>query len=213
MQSGLKKVLLSYDGNTVANGSGVDTGLLDILDAVSEPIVALERHAPTTLYGTLPGTLLTLHLPFRWMATLVLEQTPLLLYIRDEHYEVTASQAPEAENALETVQQDHSSFTSSRYGRQLCFLIFLREFSQYLVYARLMAVFEDIICTRHYSKTTHCLLKDCKIVSVPNELAFLEVADFLPVCYYRSFPVDYSGVAVRGRRHITKLWGTHFRQS
>lgn len=145
------------------------------------------------------------------MTTLVLEQTPLLLHIGDEHYDVTGSQTPEAENALETVQQDHSPFTSSRYGRQLCILIFLWEFSQYLVYAPLTAVFEDIICTRHYSKTTHCLPKDCKIVSMSNELAFLKVADFLPVCYYRSFPVGYSAVAVRGRRHITKLWDTHLR--
>jgi hypothetical protein len=59
----------------------------------------------------------------------------------------------------------------------LCVLTLIFDSTQYAVYAPLTAVFEDIICTHHYSSTFHRLLlpqRDCKVVPVQHELALVK---------------------------------------
>lgn len=61
----LGKRLIPVFGAAVVNGNGVDTDLLDILNAVSEPIVALERHGDPirTLHaGSFKGLIQPQHL-------------------------------------------------------------------------------------------------------------------------------------------------------
>ena len=111
------------------------------------------------------------------MATAVLERSPLLLHVGDEHVGGVLSGTARVEKASEAAQQDAYSSTSSRYILQLCILTLFWDFAQYSVYAPLTAVFEEIICIHHYSTTFHRPFlpqRDCKIVPVQNELALLK---------------------------------------
>ena len=111
------------------------------------------------------------------MATVVREQTPLLLHVGDEHIGGVLSETEEVENASEAARHDVPLCTSSRYILRLCVLTLVWDFAQYSVYAPLTVVFEEIICIHHYSTTFRRPLlpqRDCTVIPVQNELALLK---------------------------------------
>ncbi|KAG9230731.1 major facilitator superfamily domain-containing protein [Amylocarpus encephaloides] len=108
----------------------------------------------------------------------MLEQTPLLSNIDDEHYNGVLSETVGVDNAFQAAQRDTKySSVSSRYVLQLCVLMLIFNFTQYAAYAPLTAVFEDIICTHYYSSNFHHLplsQRDCKVIPVQYELALVK---------------------------------------